>query len=288
MAMTDDVAANVATAERLVRDAAAQGAQDRPDPRAVRGSVLLQGPAARALRPGAAARRPPDGRALRGGRRRARRRAAAERLRARRPGAVQHRRRWSTPTAPCSAPTARATSPTAPATPRSTTSAPATPASGSGATRTATIGVGICWDQWFPESARCDGAAGRRGAALPDGDRQRAARPDVGLERPLAAGDAGPCRREPDAGRRRQPHRSRRSAGRARSRSTARRSSPTTPAPRSPRPAATARPCSSRRSIATSCGRSARRGVCSATAAPSSTARWSRSTARRGIGPGPG
>ncbi len=51
MAMADDLDANVATAERLVRDAAAEGAQVDPDPRAVRGAVLLQGHAARALRP---------------------------------------------------------------------------------------------------------------------------------------------------------------------------------------------------------------------------------------------
>ena len=64
---------------------------------------------------------------------------------------VAHR---STPTARCSASTARATSPTAPGTKRSSTSAPATPASASWTTRFGTIGVGICWDQWFPESAR--------------------------------------------------------------------------------------------------------------------------------------
>ena len=33
------------------------------------------------------------------------------------------------------------------------------------------IGVGICWDQWYPECATRDGAAGRRGVVLPDGHR---------------------------------------------------------------------------------------------------------------------
>ena len=37
---------------------------------------------------------------------------------------------------------------------RSTTSIPATAAFASGTTRHARIGVGICWDQWFPECAR--------------------------------------------------------------------------------------------------------------------------------------
>ena len=49
---------------------------------------------------------------------------------------------------------ARATSPTAPAIRRNITSAPATPASRRGRRKPGTIGVGICWDQWYPEAAR--------------------------------------------------------------------------------------------------------------------------------------
>ena len=33
------------------------------------------------------------------------------------------------------------------------------------------IGVGVCWDQWYPEAARGDGVDGRRTAVIPHGDR---------------------------------------------------------------------------------------------------------------------
>ena len=49
--------------------------------------------------------------------------------------------------------TARAISPTVRAIRRNSTSARATPASKRG-TPAGTIGVGICWDQWYPEAAR--------------------------------------------------------------------------------------------------------------------------------------
>ena len=53
-----------------------------------------------------------------------------------------------------------------------------------------------------------DGAAGGRGAVLSHRHRQRAAARSAHRQpRSLAAGDAGPCRRQPDAGDRRQPHR---------------------------------------------------------------------------------
>ena len=42
-------------------------------------------------------------------------------------------------------------------------------------TRYARIGVGICWDQWFPGERARHGAAGRRDAVLPDRHRHRAA-----------------------------------------------------------------------------------------------------------------
>lgn len=38
-------------------------------------------------------------------------------------------------------------------------------------TRYGRIGVGICWDQWFPESARCMALAGAELLFLSDGDR---------------------------------------------------------------------------------------------------------------------
>ena len=40
-------------------------------------------------------------------------------------------------------------------------------------TRHGTIGVGICWDQWFPESARVMALLGADDRSLSDGDRQR-------------------------------------------------------------------------------------------------------------------
>ncbi len=39
------------------------------------------------------------------------------------------------------------------------------------------IGVGICWDQWFPECCPRHGADGGRNVALSNGHRVRAARP---------------------------------------------------------------------------------------------------------------
>ncbi len=56
--------------------------------------------------------------------------------------------------ASCWACIARRTFPMAPATRRRTISRPATRASWCGTRRFARIGVGICWDQWFPETAR--------------------------------------------------------------------------------------------------------------------------------------
>ena len=66
-------------------------------------------------------------------------------------------------------------------------------------TRFGVIGVGICWDQWFPEAARCMALHGRGGAALPDGDRLRAAGRRPRLARSLAALHAGPRGRQPRA-----------------------------------------------------------------------------------------
>ena len=58
------------------------------------------------------------------------------------------------------------------------------------------------------------GADGCRTAVLPDRHRQRAARCEHHVPRPLAARATGPCRRQPDAADRQQPHRPR--AGRLR------------------------------------------------------------------------
>ena len=53
------------------------------------------------------------------------------------------------------------------------------------------------------------GADGCRTAVLPDRHRQRAARCEHHVPRPLAARATGPCRRQPDAADRQQPHRPR-------------------------------------------------------------------------------
>ena len=243
MAMVDDVDANVATAERLVREAAAEGRPARPHPRAVRGPLLLQGHAARALRPGPPGRRPPDGRALPRRRRRARRRAAAEHLRAGQPRHATTRVVIVDADGAVLGTYRKSHIPDGPGYTEKyyfnpgDTGLPGVADAARRRRRRHLLGPVV------PRVGAVHGAARRRGAVLPDGDRHRAARPAVGLERSLAAGDAGSRRRQPHAAGRRQPHRPRASARRPRSRSTARRSSPTPPATRSPRPAATARRC---------------------------------------------
>ena len=77
---------------------------------------------------------------------------------------------------------------------------PAIPAFGSGIRAMAASARAICWDQWFPESARIMALHGRRAAALSHRDRQRAAAGAAsGFAAALAAHAAGPCRRQPDA-----------------------------------------------------------------------------------------
>ena len=69
------------------------------------------------------------------------------------------------------------------------------------------LGVGICWDQWYPEAAR---------AMVLDGAELLLYPTAIGSEpydathrhpRTLAAGDAGPCRRQCRTGHRREPRR---------------------------------------------------------------------------------
>ena len=88
------------------------------------------------------------------------------------------------------------------------------------------IGVGICWDQWYPEAARAMVLAGRRAPALSDGHRLRALRPHPRYPQAMAARDAGPRGSERRAGRRREPHRA--------SRRTTARTRPITAIPSSP------------------------------------------------------
>ena len=74
-------------------------------------------------------------------------------------------------------------------------------------TKHGTVGVGICWDQWFPESARAMMLIGRGGPLLSDGHRQRAARAGPRHARSLAAGDDRPRGVERRPRRGREPHR---------------------------------------------------------------------------------
>ena len=283
MAMVDDVAANVATAERLVREAAAGGRAGRAASR----SCSRARTSARTWRPSTS---PAPGRST-----------------ATRPSST------SAPSPPSWAWCCRSASTSAPGRRRTTRVVdrrrrrrrarhlPQEPHPRRsrlhrevllqrrrhrlprvGDARTARIGVGICWDQWFPESARAMALLGAEVLLYPTAIGSRAARSDLGLERPLAARDAGPRRRQPDAARRRQPRRPRgrrddrdhvlrlvvhrRRHGRQGRRGRPRRARPCIT--RHVRPRRAAR-------------RSATRGVCSAIAGPTCTARCSRSTASR-------
>ena len=83
-------------------------------------------------------------------------------------------------------------------------------------TRYARIGVGICWDQWFPEAARCMALAGAELLFYPTAigsepilEVDSAPHWQRCMQRALAARHAGTCCRKPDAGDRCQPHRHR-------------------------------------------------------------------------------
>jgi hypothetical protein len=112
------------------------------------------------------------------------------------------------------------------------------------ATRYATIGVGICWDQWFPECARAMTLAGADLLFYPTAIGTEPEEPDFDSKRQLAARDDRPRGRQPGRGDRVQPRRRRGRPARraARSPSTAARSSAITaatswPSSTGPRPA---------------------------------------------------
>ena len=117
----------------------------------------------------------------------------------------------------------------------------------------ARIGVGICWDQWFPESARCMALQGAEVLLYPTAIGSDPPAPDDDSTRRVAdwcsAATPSPtrCRWSPRtaSGWSRRPAASRASA------STARRSSPRRRAPCSPRRRATARRSSRRPSTST-------------------------------------
>ena len=78
---------------------------------------------------------------------------------------------------------------------------------------TARIGVGICWDQWFPESARAMMLLGAEVLLYPTAIGSEPHEPDLDTRDPVAARDDRPRRVERRPRRRRQPHRRRGRAG---------------------------------------------------------------------------
>ena len=76
------------------------------------------------------------------------------------------------------------------------------------ATKYGTIGVGICWDQWFPESARCMALKGAELLFYPTAI-WIGADPCVRQYAALAQMYAGACSHQPDAGDRCEPDRGR-------------------------------------------------------------------------------
>ena len=79
-------------------------------------------------------------------------------------------------------------------------------------TKAGCIGVGICWDQWFPEAARVMVLMGAELLLYPTAIGSEPQAPELRQPAPLAAGDAGACRCQHGAGRGRQS--GRRRAGR--------------------------------------------------------------------------
>ena len=281
MAMADDVDANVATAERLVREAAAAGGPGRPAARAVRGPVLLQGHAARALRPGPPGRRAPDRRPLR---------ALAAELDVVLPLSVYERANRATYNSVVVIDAdgvvlgtyRKSHIPDGPGYTEKYYFNPGDTGFRVWPTRHGVVGVGICWDQWFPESARCMALLGADvllyptaiGSEPPDpdwdssGHWQRVMQGHAGANlTPLVAAN----RIGHEVGRDDRDHVLRVVVHRRRHRRQGRRGRPR----RRGGARGDVRPRRGRRDRAT-------RGACSATAGPTSTARCSPSTATHG------
>ena len=104
-------------------------------------------------------------------------------------------------------------------------------------TRHGVVGVGICWDQWFPEAARSMALLGAEVLLYPTAIGSEPPDPtwdSSGHWQRVMQGHAGANLMPVVAANRVRPRG--RAAATGRSRSTARRSSPTPPAPRWPRP----------------------------------------------------
>ena len=181
------------------------------------------------------------------------------------------RSRSSMPAVLCSARIARRTFRRALAITRSSISRRATQDS-RWRTRFGTIGVAICWDQWFPESARAMALLGAEILFYPtaigsepqdlsiDSRDPGSARCRV-MQRPTSCRWSHPIASAPSA------------ASVGKSPTTARRSSPITRARSPRRPRAPAKRSSPRRSISTRSAPIARRGACSAIVARRCTGR---------------
>ena len=144
------------------------------------------------------------------------------------------------------------------------------------------IGVGICWDQWFPESARAMALQGAEVLLYPTAIGSDPPTPEDDsmdawqtVQRGHAVANAMPVVAANRIGLEAATAVSRASA------STARRSSPTRTASCSPVRRSTRSRSSPRRSTSTPCGGTASTGPTSATGGRSCTGRCSRSTVRR-------
>ena len=74
-------------------------------------------------------------------------------------------------------------------------------------TRFGRLGVGICWDQWYPEAARAMALMGAEVLLYPTAIGSEPHDADARHRRALAARHAGPRGLQRDPGGRRQPHR---------------------------------------------------------------------------------
>ena len=155
MAMSDDFDDNLATAERLVRECGRPGRTHHPDSRALRRPVLLQGPAPRASRQGApSSRGHPTVEHFA--------RLAAE-LGVVLPLSVYERAGQALFNTVVVVDADGSTLghyrkshiPDGPGYTEKYYFSPGDTGFRVWSTKYGTIGVGICWDQWFPESARC-------------------------------------------------------------------------------------------------------------------------------------
>ena len=155
LAFTDDTAANIRAVGELVREAAGKGAEVVLPPELFEGPYFCRVEDESLFATARPTAEHPVGARDAGARRGAEDLDPDQLLRGRRPASSTTASRWSAPTARSPASIARATSPTAPAMRRNSTSAPATPASSVwGGPHMSTLGVGVCWDQWYPETAR--------------------------------------------------------------------------------------------------------------------------------------